>query len=194
MLILIFAIIIGLIPAYIARSKGGTFILWWIYGAALFIVALPHAILMKRDSSAIEARLLGDGMKKCPFCAEIIKEEAIKCRHCGSDLPKPEIEKQIRVNEIDAAQADAFKKAIGFISSGERSLLVGVLNSGIDVNVVDINGKTLLDYAEESGNGEIVKILLNRKARRGNPMVEEEKPRQVEIIPAPFGAMPPDKK
>ena len=47
------AVFIGLMPAAIAQSKGKSFVAWWLYGAALFIVALPHSLLMKADMKQI---------------------------------------------------------------------------------------------------------------------------------------------
>jgi hypothetical protein len=74
---LLIVILIGLAPAMIARSKGRDFLLWWFYGSALFIVALPHALMM------------GSIHRRCPFCAEEVKRQASVCRHCGRDLPPP---------------------------------------------------------------------------------------------------------
>lgn len=84
--ILIIAVLIGLIPAAIAQGKGKSFFLWWLYGAAIFIVALPHALMMRSDDRAIERKQLNSGMKKCPSCAEMIKQDAKVCKHCGRDV------------------------------------------------------------------------------------------------------------
>jgi Double zinc ribbon len=33
---------------------------------------------------------MGPDEKKCPFCAEVIKAEAIRCKHCQADLSPPQ--------------------------------------------------------------------------------------------------------
>ena len=85
--IFLVVIVLGLIPAAIARSKGRSFFGFWVYGALLFIVALPHAILAKPNVDGLEAQQLATGAhRKCPHCAEVIKREANACRFCGRSV------------------------------------------------------------------------------------------------------------
>lgn len=85
---LILALLFGLIPAYIAHKKGRSFYGWWIYGALILIIALPHSLLAKPDVKGMERKQLDEGKRKCPFCAEMIKTEAIVCPHCQRDIGK----------------------------------------------------------------------------------------------------------
>lgn len=43
---LFFAAILGLIPGFIAKSKGYSFGAWWLYGFLIFIVAIIHVLFI----------------------------------------------------------------------------------------------------------------------------------------------------
>lgn len=39
--------LLGLIPAIIAAKKGRSFVVWWLFGFAILIIALPAALMVK---------------------------------------------------------------------------------------------------------------------------------------------------
>ena len=84
--VLIVACLLGLITGAIANKKGHSFVKWWVYGALLFIVALPFALLLKPNKGVLEQQQLAEGMIKCPSCAEMIKAEARICRYCREEV------------------------------------------------------------------------------------------------------------
>jgi len=46
------AIILGLIPAWIASRKGRNFFDWWFFGTALFLIAVPTSLMIKDISKS----------------------------------------------------------------------------------------------------------------------------------------------
>lgn len=80
MTILLLLMLLGLIPAFIAQSKGRSAFTWWVYGALLFIVALPHALLISpQPPTDYEQKPL---RRSCPHCAEDILPAAKTCPFC----------------------------------------------------------------------------------------------------------------
>jgi hypothetical protein len=69
----------------IAAIAAGWALATFLLSPLLIIIIL---VLSKKEDSP--KSLAAQGSKKCPFCAEEIKAEAVVCKHCGKDLPEQE--------------------------------------------------------------------------------------------------------
>jgi len=77
---LFFAAILGLIPGFIAKNKGYSFAVWWLYGFLIFIVAIIHVLFIPNKKN-IEQKIINDLERyKKLFEEGIITEEEFESK------------------------------------------------------------------------------------------------------------------
>ena len=75
----ILLIIAGIVGSIIGARKGRSPIAW---GFLCAIIPFLIAVILVLPPLAAKGYT-----KKCPYCAEIIKEDALFCKHCGREQP-----------------------------------------------------------------------------------------------------------
>lgn len=69
-----FCVLFGLAAAFVARNRGGSFLLWFFMGCLFG----PFGLLFSFFS----------GGKQCPFCMSKIHKDAIICPKCQQNQPR----------------------------------------------------------------------------------------------------------
>jgi len=91
-------LLLSVIPAYIAQTKGKSFGAWYVYGLFLLPITFVHSLILDRDD------------RKCPHCAELVKLEATVCKHCGNALEAQTSQKNISLTQEEIVSQEKLAK------------------------------------------------------------------------------------
>jgi len=105
--------------------------------------------------------LSNNGLRECPYCAELIKSQAIKCKHCGSEIepimPAP-------VVDVPKSNGDAAKSwivALPYKTKAEYSKIKeGLILTGIPIHSENGSYLKVGPYFDKDEAGRILRKLM----------------------------------
>ena len=84
--LIVFWLMCGAVAAMVANSRGGSGLAGFIYGAVFGPLGIGFAYFLGSQAGKDAQAVAGGVLKKCLKCAELVKAEAVVCKHCGADL------------------------------------------------------------------------------------------------------------
>ena len=80
---LIIAFSFGLAGGIVGRSKGSSFVIWFLISFAIPVVGLIAAVLYRSERDEVR--------RQCPRCGNLVRLHDAMCMRCGHDLEFPEV-------------------------------------------------------------------------------------------------------
>lgn len=133
----LFWLILDFVLASAAQKKGRSFGGFLIIGLLLSpIIGFIILLAMGENKQEVEKQNISAGItKKCPFCANEIKKEAVVCQFCGKEIPKEKGEEITADSEAVKIVKSAFR--LREMPSYENSKTTVLVNDREKITVLE---------------------------------------------------------
>jgi hypothetical protein len=81
--LLVILFFFGLAGGIVGRSKGSSFVLWFLISFCVPFIGLLTALLYRREDQELR--------RQCPSCRRVVKLYDAVCMNCGYELDFPDV-------------------------------------------------------------------------------------------------------